>query len=737
MEHSGWHCNGCGASNLALRDRCYKCSFGISQVQLNDLKEEREELLAGGVGVPDRTSIKRGGTKRKRGGARSRAAGNSAGAAASSSAAGPSDGKGGSRGSPVDTTDRAVPESRGDEGWSGREWWDYSRGRWSSWGWQEDHREWEDHCGDRQGRDDYYEDNHYGGSREDRRDWDDYYGSRREDGYYEDRRQDYHEDRHWDREDDRTGWQDWNDRDDQEDEQYGRAYWRSRRKLPRQSALAYKSGSSSKKQLFADEELLALVPVSDRSSFESEFGSVEERSALVRLVGVRGFTLRGFVWGALCFAAAVLSSTRDVVLLGLRCLWCLSAAVRNRLAHSLNGNQDGLYPWILCGIISLATYRVGEEFADGAAAVVRVTTEAIEDVFETTSIEVQETIQWVGMFVRMALVVAVWYVGRTCWSKLMHVLHGNTATPTKGPTGNVEAWRFLLNEPPSTRPIGICSRVAVEGAETIYQVEGSNGASYRSVLHDTDRSKIRCSCKAYVFSGKHCKHLVEIARRESVHGTEKDAPAAELPLAIARGRAASTAQALAVQAQANSCLDGLSVLMQKAATISSRGYGRTLSSENSRQPLPSPERIDAGNFADTPLQGIKKAKEGPKELVRVPSPTVRPAEPELAVKFVPNFTSQQILVDSLREWPKCDVTLVAYSFDQPQVVEALESHQGRTRLLADLSQTNGKTKQQYQVYCCAFKGRVAPFVWDPARACGTPIWRIAGRYPRWEVPSAG
>ena len=97
--------------------------------------------------------------------------------------------------------------------------------------------------------------------------------------------------------------------------------------------------------------------------------------------------------------------------------------------------------WILCGIISLATYRVGEEFADGATAVVRVTTEMIEDVFETTLIEVQE---WVGMFARPALVVVVWYVGRTCWSKLMHVLHGNTTTR---PTGNVEAWRFLLNEP--------------------------------------------------------------------------------------------------------------------------------------------------------------------------------------------------------------------------------------------------------------------------------------------------
>ena len=251
-----------------------------------------------------------------------------------------------------------------------------------------------------------------------------------------------------------------------------------------QSALANPVSGFGKKQLSAGEELSALVPVSDRSSFEFE-GLVEECPTLVRVVDGQGSTSRGFVWGALCFAAAVLSSTRVVVLRGLRCLWCLSAAVRNRLAHSLNGNQEGLYPWILCGIISLATYRVGEEFADGATAVVRVTTEMIEDVFETTSIEVQETIQWVGMFARAALVVVVWYVGRTCWSKLMHVLHGNTTT--KGPT-DVEAWRFLLNEPASTRPIGLCFRVAVEGAERIYQVEGSSGASYRSVLHDTDKS---------------------------------------------------------------------------------------------------------------------------------------------------------------------------------------------------------------------------------------------------------
>ena len=29
LERSGWGCNRCGAWNLALRDRCYKCSYGM------------------------------------------------------------------------------------------------------------------------------------------------------------------------------------------------------------------------------------------------------------------------------------------------------------------------------------------------------------------------------------------------------------------------------------------------------------------------------------------------------------------------------------------------------------------------------------------------------------------------------------------------------------------------------------------------------------------------------------
>ena len=228
--------------------------------------------------------------------------------------------------------------------------------------------------------------------------------------------------------------------------------------------MAYPSGSFRKRQLFAGEELLALVPVSDRPSFEFE-SLVEESSTLVRFVDCPESGSRGLVWGAFCFAAAVLSCTRDVVLRGLRCLWCLSAAVRNRLAHMLNGNQEGLYPWILCGIIS--TYRVGEEFTESATAAVRITTEVVEDVFEATSAEVQETIQWIGIFVRIALVVTVWYVARTCWSKLMHALHGNTMTTAKSSIGDAEVWKSLLNEPASNKPIGLCSRVSSDDSEVI------------------------------------------------------------------------------------------------------------------------------------------------------------------------------------------------------------------------------------------------------------------------------
>ena len=61
LKEAGWKCNRCQAENLALRDKCYKCSGPISEKQLDVLRETREELRATGGSIPQRT-VKRGGT---------------------------------------------------------------------------------------------------------------------------------------------------------------------------------------------------------------------------------------------------------------------------------------------------------------------------------------------------------------------------------------------------------------------------------------------------------------------------------------------------------------------------------------------------------------------------------------------------------------------------------------------------------------------------------------------------
>ena len=67
LKDAGWTWNRCEAENLALRDKCYKCSGPISEKQLAGLKGAREALRASGDSIPQRT-VKRGGTKRKRAG---------------------------------------------------------------------------------------------------------------------------------------------------------------------------------------------------------------------------------------------------------------------------------------------------------------------------------------------------------------------------------------------------------------------------------------------------------------------------------------------------------------------------------------------------------------------------------------------------------------------------------------------------------------------------------------------
>ena len=64
-----------------------------------------------------------------------------------------------------------------------------------------------------------------------------------------------------------------------------------------------------------------------------------------------------------------------------------------------------------------------------------------------------------------------------------------------------------------------------------------------------------------------------------MYGKTEDVPIPPQSLALARGRAASSAHVLASQAQANGCFDGLGALMQKAASL------KTASRPESASPL--------------------------------------------------------------------------------------------------------------------------------------------------------
>ena len=629
LKKSGWECNRCGAQNLAQRDKCYRCSYSISQKQRSDLQDERELLQAQGEDLVPKRTAKRGGAKRKKNPSAPSAPTNESGGT-------------GVRGEHAVSASRATPATSASDA---RDRSPRREPREDDWRWTDDSRDWN---------------------------WSGWQG----------------------------GWesQDWGN-DDEGWYGGGSRHRRSRRKLPRRGFVAPVYGAALRAPEVLEKE--------ERPA-DSVFVA-EGRSAVWGASVDRTGSLGRRVWSCLSFLPSVVWG----------CLWSLGRVVRNRLAHALNGNTMLAMPfghgpahyWLMYLTLSIVGYRVGEiglRVGEMGLRVGEELVEAVEEIVEATSFEVRETIHWIGFAARVAGAVMVWFMARSLWSKLMHIIYGNVEVPS---TTKDVAWKYLLKDGNvSRRPTGLSSRLGDDGTEIIYQVEGTNGGSYKVILHLTDRAKCRCSCKAFIFTGKACKHLVEIARLEdsTVGVVSSSQPALEVvrpDAAAARGRAALgiKPEVPVLGGQSPGCMDGLGLttLMQKAASIRSQGYGKGLpdstSLEESQQPARSPERVDAGSSADTPLQGIKKNKELPKEVVRVLSPAVRPAEPEPAVKFVPNFTSQEILVDRLKSWPKCEVTMVAYSFDQPLVVEALEAHEGKVRLLADQSQTNGKTKQQYQV----------------------------------------
>ena len=83
--------------------------------------------------------------------------------------------------------------------------------------------------------------------------------------------------------------------------------------------------------------------------------------------------------------------------------------------------------WLMYLTLSIVGYRVGEIGLRVGEMGLRVgeELEAVEEIVEATSFEVQETIHWIGFAARVAGAVMVWFMARSLWSKLMHIIYGN------------------------------------------------------------------------------------------------------------------------------------------------------------------------------------------------------------------------------------------------------------------------------------------------------------------------
>ena len=147
LKKSGWECNRCGIQNLAQRDKCYHCSYPISQKQKSDLQDERELLQAQGEDLVPKRTAKRGGAKRKKNPSAPSAPTNESGGtgvrgehAASASRATPAT-------SASDARDRSPRREPREDDWrwtdDSRDWnWSGWQGGWESQDWGNDDEGW-------------------------------------------------------------------------------------------------------------------------------------------------------------------------------------------------------------------------------------------------------------------------------------------------------------------------------------------------------------------------------------------------------------------------------------------------------------------------------------------------------------------------------------------------------------------------------------------------------------------
>ena len=396
----------------------------------------------------------------------------------------------------------------------------------------------------------------------------------------------------------------------------------------------------------------------------------------------------------------------------LQVLWgWLCCRRRNREMHALHGNgplalaegRTSLWGQVVWICLSIATVRVGEEAALGATTVIHTAVEVVEDIGVLATEEISLTISWAGTLTRGLLVCFTWFLARVVWNKLVHTLAGNS-TSQASPEKPKPRWFYLVRTAVGRASDHRCKLESRGPDWTTYSVESAIGkAAYRVTLHEAEESK--CSCRRYVTQGAVCAHMHASAVAEWQHrSAEEEGPdrsfTPEFGYKPARRSGAST---LALQEPGSlECFQGLGNLMSKARELAAAGVrtreaesrqarGRRPSARGSRLGV-SPARIAA--FAQ---RSARVSFAEPAE----PSSPVRALEDVSdrhngKITFLPDHKAHDRAIELLQGQPGGTVSMSAFSFDQPALVEELQKYEGRVKILADFSQTSGRTKLQFQ-----------------------------------------
>lgn len=345
--------------------------------------------------------------------------------------------------------------------------------------------------------------------------------------------------------------------------------------------------------------------------------------------------------------------------------WSVSRKIRNQTKRASNGNGWNLNQ-MAGAFATLMAFPVLKESEE----VVAVTSEAIQDAISTTVETYQEIVTEGGNQLKMLIAAAgialqvmmTWYLSSKVLNFWCRYGHGNTDK---------------------------AHLVELRGEVTLWDVAGTKG------LHRVRIAgrQAGCACRAFLSKGS-CPHTQAALAALSALPSRP-----EQPVAVRRGQAA-LGQASPV-ASFSGCFQGLvGKAKQLTASSASANPPAQMSARASerddgafkRKVIRESLSLDTGSVEGRPVQN----------LLALPEYVHSSGDGDQAnVVFLKDGEVFEWITNQFGKLSKGSKACIrAYSFDQPDVVEAVKSAASRgcdTYLVCDRSQASGKTKQQLQV----------------------------------------